>query len=155
MNRPKWLILLVALSVLVFALGACSDDDEDDGPAATDVVEPLPTDADMMDDDMDSESPLQIEVVSQSLSFSPDVIEAPEAVEVTIVYENAQDGVQHNFAIYATEEDATDGGDPIAATDVAQGPDTQDLAIGALPAGDYFVWCQVHTALMTATLRIE
>ncbi len=153
MIRPKWLVLLVALPVLLFALGACSDDDEDDGPAATDVVEPLPTDAEM-DDDMESDS-LQIEVVSQSLSFSPDVIEAPEAVEVTIVYENAQDGVQHNLAIYMNEEDATNGVEPLAATAVAQGPDTQELTVGPLPAGDYFVWCQVHTSLMTATFSVE
>ncbi len=155
MIRPKWLLLLVAFSVLVFALGACGDDDDDqdDGPTATDVVEPLPTDADM-DDDMESES-LRIEVVSRSLSYSPDLIEAPEAVEFTIVYENAQESVPHSFAIYMTEEDATGGVDPIAATEIAPGPETQELTVGPLPAGDYFVWCQVHRSAMTATLSVE
>ena len=153
MNRTTWLMLLVALPVLLFALGACGDDGDDADPTATESSEPLPTDADM-EDEMDSE-PVQLEVVSQSLSFTPGVIDAPAAVEFTIVYENAHDGVPHNFAIFMSEDDATSGIDPIAATEISAGPDAQELSVSALAAGDYFVWCQVHTSSMTASLRVE
>ena len=152
MNRSRWLILLVALPVLLFAAGACGDDGDDADPTATESAAPLPTAADMIDD-MDSE-PLQLEVVAQNFSFVPDIIEVPEDVPFTIAFDN-NDSASHNIAIYADESQATDGADPLFATAVEAGPISQELDVTALAAGDYFVWCQVHTSSMTASLSVE
>ncbi len=156
MNRIKWLMLLMILPALMIAFVACGGDGDEPAPTATEAAEPLPTNVDMddgVDGDVDSES-VQVEVVSTGLNFAPDDIQVPAATEFSIVYENDDASVPHNLAIFATEEDARVGGDPIAATSVEAGPDTRELSVGPLAAGDYFVWCQVHTSAMTASLIV-
>lgn len=155
MRYTRWIVLLFALPALMLAIAACNGDngDVDEAPTATESSQPLPTASDEGDDgDME---PVRLEVTAQNNSFVPDVIEAPAAVEFTIVFNNADDGIQHNLAIFATEDDATSGSDPIAATTIEAGPVTQELAVDPLPAGDYFVWCQVHTSQMTARLSVR
>lgn len=153
MNHLKWLILLAVLPALIVVVASCADDGDDDAdPTATEVSEPLPTAPD--DGDDGGVEPLRLEVSAQNFSYSPSVIEAPESASFTIVFENT-DVISHNLAIFMNEDDATSGGDPIAATEIAGGPITQELSVGALAAGDYFVWCQVHTSSMTASLSVE
>ena len=183
-NLRQLAVILAVPALLAFTLVACGDDDDDgdvvptatdvvaplptdangggdgDGgaaPTATDAVAPLPTDADGGGDgdgDVDGDT-LQLEVTSASISFAPDALEAAAGEDFRIVYANVQDGVSHNFAIFASEDDATGGGDPIAATTVKNGADTQELLVAGLAAGDYFIWCEIHTSSMTATLTVQ
>ena len=152
-------VLLAVSALLAFALAACSDDgdDGDAAPTATDAVASQPTDANGGGDgDGDDVSDaLQIEVTSTGISFAPDALEAAAGEDFRIVYANLHDGIPHSLAIFASEDDATGGGDPIAATTVKNGADTQELLVAGLAAGDYFVWCEIHTSTMTATLTIE
>ena len=152
MNKIRWLVLLVVLPALIVVLASCSDDEDDADPTATVVSEPLPTASD--DGDDGEVEPVQLEVTAQNFSFSPSAIQAPEAVPFIIVFENT-DVISHNLAIFMSEDDAKTGGDPIAATEIEPGPNRQELSVGPLAAGDYFVWCQVHTASMTASLSVE
>ena len=176
-------VFLAVPALLAFALAACGDDDDEDdtAPTATDVVAPLPTDANGGDGDGDGGAAptatdvvaplptdsdgdgdgdgdgqaLQLQVATANINFVPDALEAVAGEDFRILYANLQDGVSHNFAIFASEDDARGGGDPIAATTIESGLDTQVLLVAGLAAGDYFVWCQVHTSLMTATLTVE
>lgn len=155
MNKIRWLVLLVVLPALIVVLASCSDDGDDADPTATVVSEALPTASDDGDDRDDGDvEPVQLEVTAQNFSFLPDAIEAPEAVSFIIIFENT-DVISHNLAIFMSEDDAKTGGDPIAATAIEAGPDSQELSVDPLAAGDYFVWCQVHTASMTASLSVE
>ncbi len=152
MMHVRWLVLFVALPVLMMALIACNDDDDGEAPTATEVSEPLPTAPE--DADPDAE-PVQIEVTAQNISFTPDVIAAPAAVPFTIVLDNLDDRTPHNIAIFLSESQAMDGGDPLFATEIEAGPISQELSVTPLLAADYFVWCQIHTSQMTATLNVE
>ncbi len=154
MRYARLIALLLALPALMLAIAACSGDggDVDEAPTATGSSEPLATVSGIGENG--DKRPVRIEVTGQNNSFIPEVIEAPAAVEFTIVFNNADDGVQHNLAIFRTEDDAASGADPIAATTIEAGPGTQELSVGPLPAGDYFVWCQVHTSQMTARLNV-
>ena len=151
-NVQKLTVILAISALLAFALVACGDDDDggDAAPSATDAAAPLPTDS-SGDGDGDT---LRLEVTSASISFAPNALEAVAGEDFRIVYANVQDGVPHNFAIFASEDDATGGGDPIAATSIQSGPDTQELAVTGLAAGNYFIWFQIHTSAMTATLMV-
>ena len=173
-------VFLAVPALLAFTLLACGDDDDDgdaaptatdavaplptdanggddgDGdaaPTATDVVAPLPTDSDG-DGDGDGQA-LQLQVATANINFVPDALETVAGEDFRILYANLEDGVSHNFAIFASEDDARGGGDPIAATTIESGLDTQVLLVAGLAAGDYFVWCQVHTSSMTATLTVQ
>ena len=153
-NLRQLAVILAVPALLAFTLVACGDDDDGGAaPTATDAVAPLPTDANGGGDgDGDT---LQLEVTSTGISFAPDALEAAAGEDFRIVYANVQDGVSHNFAIFASEDDATGGGDPIAATTVKNGADTQELLVAGLAAGDYFIWCEIHTSSMTATLTVQ
>ena len=147
-------VFLAVPALLAFTLLACGDDgDGDAAPTATDVVAPLPTDSDG-DGDGDGQA-LQLQVATANINFVPDALETVAGEDFRILYANLQDGVSHNFAIFASEDDARGGGDPIAATTIESGLDTQVLLVAGLAAGDYFVWCQVHTSSMTATLTVQ
>ena len=148
-------VFLAVPALLAFTLLACGDDDDDGdaAPTATDVVAPLPTDYDG-DGDGDGQA-LQLQVATANINFVPDALETVAGEDFRILYANLEDGVSHNFAIFASEDDARGDGDPIAATTIESGLDTQVLLVAGLAAGDYFVWCQVHTSLMTATLTVQ
>ena len=136
MRNLRLLTLIFAVpALLAFALAACGGDDDGDAAGGGDT--------------------LQLEVTSTGISFAPDALEAAAGEDLRIVYANQQDGVPHSLAIFASEDDAAGGGDPIAATTVKNGPDTQELLVTGLAAGDYFIWCEIHTSTMTATLTIQ
>ncbi len=152
MNYVKWSVLLIALPVLIVVFASCSDDGDEAVPTTTQASEPLP--AAPNDGGGGDVEPLQVEVTVQNFSFSPDTIEAPATVPFTIMFDNT-DAAPHNFAIFTSADDATSGGEPISATEIESGPISQQLSVGPLAAGDYFVWCQVHTSSMTASLVVE
>ena len=153
MTHVRWLVLFVALPALMMALAACNDDDDDgETPAATEASEPLPTSPDDANADVE---PVQLEVTAQNISFTPDVIEAPAAVSFIIAFDNLDDRTPHNIAIFLDEDQAMDGDDPLFATEIEAGPISQELSVTPLPAADYFVWCQIHTSQMTATLSVK
>ena len=158
MRKLRLLTVILAVpALLAFTLVACGDDDDDDGaaPTATDTVAPLPTDADGGGDGDGDGDTLQLEVIGVNISFSPAQLQAVAGEDFSIVFDNQDSNVRHNLAIFAAEDDATGGGDPIVATVIESGPDTQELAVAGLAAGDYFIWCQIHTSAMTATLTVE
>lgn len=159
MRNLRQLIMILAVpALLAFALAACGgDDDGAAAPTATDAVAPLPTDNNGGGDGDadDGGDTLQLEVTSTGISFTPNALNAVAGEDFRIVYANEQNGVPHNLAIFASEDDATGGGDPVFATTVKNGPDTQELLVAGLAAGDYFIWCEVHTSSMIATLTIQ
>lgn len=70
--------------------------------------------------------------------------------EATIVFDNRDDGVQHNFSIY-TEQ----GGVPILQEPPLPGPDMVEYTVPAQDPGEYFFQCDVHPATMNGTVLVE
>jgi plastocyanin len=80
-------------------------------------------------------------VVSPGLSFEPVAVTVP-AGEVTLVYENQDEGVPHNLHVQGVD----------AKTSVEPGPDTQELTFTA-EAGEYTFVCDIHPN-MKGTLTV-
>lgn len=183
MKRTLSTLLLIAIAGLTLAFAACGggDDDEEMEPtptetetAATATLEPTATEAaptatqpaptateapppptePPSGNGNGAPQPAQVNVVAEDLSFSPGVINAPANAPFTLVLDNRDANVSHNIAIFADEAQA-DAGNALFATPIEAGPVTQTLSVSSLAPGDYFAWCQVHTSIMTATVRVQ
>jgi plastocyanin len=88
----------------------------------------------------------EVVVVARDIAFDVTEIEAHSGEHLTVVLENEDDGTQHNIAFTGLD------GPP--ATDIAAGPDTQELELTAPEPGDYEYVCQVHPTDMQGTLVV-
>jgi plastocyanin len=123
--------------ILAFALilgAACNDDDND----VNDVNDVTPTNG------------VVLEIAAENeFEFTEDELRAP-AGEITIVFDNRDEGILHNIAIYPSQDDLAT---VLGSTELTEGPDVQELTI-ELEAGEYYYNCQVHPA-MDGTLIVE
>lgn len=157
MQWKRWSVAVVALLLLAFALAACGDDKSEKAtptsPGATEPGVTAPTATETATEPAEgSGAGATIDVSAANIAFAPETIEAPASESFTVQFDNQDDGLPHSFAMFASEADAQSGADPLAATETITGPDTTEVTVPALEAGEYFVWCEVHTSAMTATL---
>jgi len=89
-----------------------------------------------------------VELSAADLEFDASVIEATVGEAFTITFTN-NESQPHNVAIY-TEE----GGDEIVKGNVIGEGETDEVAVEALEAGEYFFVCDVHPE-MTGTVVVE
>jgi plastocyanin len=176
MHRKLWLLPLVALLAVGIAFGAaCGDDDNgDDGPIselteqagngggeatepAADATEPGGGETPAAEETADNATTpgaggggATVEIAAEdSTSFTEDELTAP-AGTVTIVFENRDNGVTHNFALYDSEDSPEN---LIDATELEPGPSTNEITVELEP-GTYYFNCQVHPN-MEGTLTVE
>lgn len=71
--------------------------------------------------------------------------------EVSITADNADVGIPHNLAVYASRDAAESGEEALAATEICNAPCT-DVATLTLDPGEYFFRCDVHPIQMVGTL---
>jgi len=95
--------------------------------------------------------PSEITLVASSVRFEQRSLAAP-AGEVTIAFDNRDQGVSHNVHVFRGNDAS---GDDIGATEIETGAIRQTLALGDLAAGSYFYQCDVHPSQMTGTLTIS
>lgn len=120
-----------ALAVALL-LAACSSGDSDGDGAASDAAD--------------------LRVVGRDLRFDLENLSARAGRPFTIVFDNRDQGVPHNLAVYRSGPPASG---QVAATETRPGTVTQRLALPALDAGRYFFQCDVHPTTMTGTLTVE
>jgi plastocyanin len=143
-----------ALLGLALALGAACDDDSDggngdgSGPTATEEpTEPPPTEVTPVGE--------QLSISADSItSFETDEMAAPAGAPFTVTFDNQDTGIPHNWALYATEDDAGDTDSAIAATEIETAPDIQSVIVPALDAGAYYFHCDLHPN-MNGTLTAQ
>jgi plastocyanin len=153
-------LMAATLAVMAFTMAsaaACGDDDDGDpGGVATSVQDDrdqrtpgagggAPTPA---DGDASRGSTVELSA-DNAESFDTDELTAP-AGEVTIIFDNRDNGVLHNVAVFQSQDDLAD---PIGATDLAPGPATQELTV-ELDAGEYYYHCDSHPN-MNGALTVE
>jgi len=80
-------------------------------------------------------------------SFSSDRLAAPAGEPFTLAFDNEDDGVPHNVAIY---KDAS-AAQSLFVGDLVDGPKTVTYDVPALDPGDYYFRCDVHPQ-MSGTL---
>jgi plastocyanin len=166
MMRNRWALLLgvaAAMLSLTMLVAACDGGGDEDGsptepaetePVATEpgVTEPAATEPDATEPDGGGAT--RVEISAENTAFDTDSLTVPAGEEVTFVFSNNDDGIQHSFAIYESQEAAEGDDEAIAATPIESGPVTQELAT-TLDADEYFFWCDVHLTTMSGTLTAE
>lgn len=112
----------------VLVLGACGDGDDESGDSGGGG----------------SEVTAEPVVGARDISFDPDRVVVPAGEQVTLTFQNHDDGITHNFHLDAP-------GDP--ATDIFAGPGDRELEL-QLGDGEYEFRCDVHSQ-MRGTLVAE
>ena len=143
------LMLLVLTAAALFA--ACGGDDEDEGgeTEATTRAASSPTDG---GGGAGGET-IELELVAENTSYDPTELTAPAGADVTIVFDNDDPDLQHNFALFESA-DALDS--PIFEGDVITGVDTIDYEFTAPEEpGTYFYHCDIHPTQMDGDFIVE
>lgn len=94
----------------------------------------------------------RLTIVGEDISFNKDELAVAANTPFFVEFDNRDEGIRHNFAVYASPQ----AEEPVApATDIEEGPATQELSAPGLPAGEYFYRCDVHPEEMTGTLKVS
>lgn len=100
---------------------------------------------------MSATGTVTIYLKAQNIAFNVSTLSVPAGSEVTLIFENLDSGIPHNFALYT---------DSTATTIVFQGallvgPATTTYTFSApTAAGTYFFRCDVHPTAMTGTFVV-
>jgi plastocyanin len=142
LKRTATLLILPALALSAIACG--DDGDDGDARATAPVASATDTPATAPAGD-----PQRLEIAAEnSESFTTDELSA-EPGDVTVVFENREDGVIHNIHFFAGSDSSDES---VAETDLTSGPDTQEVTF-TVEAGEYFYHCDTHP-VMQGTLTV-
>jgi cytochrome c oxidase subunit II len=95
---------------------------------------------------------VMIDLTARNIAFDKSTITVPAGASVTVTFNNKDNNVPHNFAVY-TDSSATKS---IFVGQVVTGPKTISYTFTAPAApGNYFFRCDVHPALMTGTFVVQ
>ena len=117
--------MLIAVSIL---FAACGGDDDDSSDSAL------------------SEPVSEITITAPAISFDIDEFTVSSGDEITVTFDNQHDGIPHNISF----EDI-DG----AATELAEGPDIQELTFTTPAPGEYEFQCDAHPPQMRGTMIVR
>ena len=83
----------------------------------------------------------ELSIVAQGIAFDQDCLAAPAGQAFTIQFDNQDQGLPHNVAIYGTGPPAAD---PLFQGEVFPGPDSRTYQVDALDAGQLYFQCDIH-----------
>ena len=85
-----------------------------------------------------------VAIAAENFGFSTETITVPAGAEVTVEFDNRDDGVPHNVAVY-TDSSASDA---IFVGEIVMGPTRPTYTFTAPETpGNYFFRCDVHPAM--------
>jgi nitrite reductase (NO-forming) len=88
---------------------------------------------------------------AHNVAFDTNCLAAPAGKAFSVVFDNQDPGVPHNFAIY-TDSAATTA---LFKGDLVSGPKTMTYKVDALKPGTYFFRCDVHPTTMFGTFVVK
>ncbi|MDK2916162.1 MAG: hypothetical protein PWR25_719 [Euryarchaeota archaeon] len=93
-----------------------------------------------------------IDLTAENIAFDTSTITVPAGAEVTVNFNNMDDGTPHNFAVYTDSSAAEE----IFVGDTITGPDTTTYTFTAPEEpGTYFFRCDVHPQQMTGDFIVQ
>ncbi|HEX9123699.1 MAG TPA: cupredoxin domain-containing protein [Actinomycetota bacterium] len=85
-----------------------------------------------------------VNVAAEGLKFDTAEIRLTAGTPSTIHFENKDAGVQHNIAIFPSENDLQN---PLFRGEIVTGPDSIDYHVPALDPGTYYFHCDIHPTM--------
>ena len=93
-----------------------------------------------------------INLVAKNMAFNTTTITVPAGAEITVNFDNQDNGIPHNFAVYQDKTAAKQ----IYKGDIIVGPRTTIYTFTApAKSGSYFFRCDVHPSTMTGQLIVK
>jgi plastocyanin len=94
----------------------------------------------------------RVAIATSGTTFAQTELTFPAGSEVTIEFQNQDQGVQHNFVLF----DGPDASAPqLFSGEIITGPASTEYTFRAPPPGTYFFYCAVHPTTMTGTAIVE
>jgi plastocyanin len=123
--------------LLVLALAACGDDDASGTGDATSTTG--------QEHGCAVVEQREVTIVAKDVAWDVPCIQAPEGIAFTVVVDNQDVDVNHDFHLALDDE--------VLHTPLEAGPVVQRLEVPALDAGEHSYVCEIHPN-MTGTLEI-
>ncbi|MFW5637657.1 MAG: cupredoxin domain-containing protein [Methanoculleus sp.] len=93
-----------------------------------------------------------VDLSAKNIAFNKSTITVPAGADVTVNFDNEDDGIPHNFAVY-TDSSATD---TIFSGETITGPDTTTYTFTApSDPGTYYFRCDVHPEQMNGDFVVQ
>ncbi|MFY9195217.1 MAG: cupredoxin domain-containing protein [Methanoculleus sp.] len=93
-----------------------------------------------------------VDLSAKNIAFNKSTITVPAGADVTVDFDNEDDGIPHNFAVY-TDSSATD---TIFSGETITGPDTTTYTFTApSDPGTYYFRCDVHPEQMNGDFVVQ
>jgi plastocyanin len=83
--------------------------------------------------------------------FDKDCLAAPAGEAFTVAFANDDEGIPHNWTVYADESAQQSLGGAGGAASSITGPDETTYDVEGLEAGEYFFQCDLHPSTMVGT----
>jgi plastocyanin len=97
-------------------------------------------------------APVTVNLVAKNILFNVRTITVPVDAEVTLILDNQDAGVPHNFALYTDSTTRTS----LYVGPIFTGIETrEDTFRGPATPGNYFFRCDVHPDTMTGTFVVQ
>ena len=94
---------------------------------------------------------MTISISAKNIAFDTKNITVPAGADVTVIFDNQDSGIPHNFAVYTTPAATS----LIFRGDVVTGPKTIPYNFMApTTPGTYFFRCDIHPTIMTGTFTV-
>lgn len=125
-----------------------------DGEFAAWVEEQAQTSIEPPDGTTVAEDAQRVAIVGRNIQFDIDEITVEAGRQVAITFDNQDENIPHNWALYESEEAAQSRTGLIAGSPVENGPLVQEILFDAPAPGSYFFVCDVHPN-MTGELVVQ
>jgi plastocyanin len=93
-----------------------------------------------------------IDLVAKNIAFDKSSITVPAGADVTVHFDNQDNGIPHNFSVY----DSSAAQNAVFRGQIIKGPKKITYTFTAPEkAGTYFFRCDVHPTIMTGTFTVQ
>ncbi len=148
--RSRIFVSLLVLGAALLVAAACGGDG-DGGQTSTGGQTPAAEETPVANETPSGGGAAAEITMVPTLKFDTAELTIAADTEVAITADNADTGIPHYFAVYASRDAAESGEEALAATEICNGSCTDEATLTLNP-GEYFFRCDVHPIQMVGTL---